>query len=176
MNLHKTLGLTALAFALTLALAGCAQPMRRDGPGSRSPPPTLEESTRGEVDSTAPAGTPPKRKPRPTQPAQPPAGSEELPVTPAEPAREDVGDTRPAGSLTGVPVCDRYLASYKQCHASIGQSAPTQIDERYERILATITRKSGTPEGRAEISATCKNLAALVTEALNGRTCGDPPR
>jgi len=172
MNLHKTLGLTALA--ASLALAGCAQPMRRDGPGSRPMPPTMEESTRGDVETTAPAAPPRKRKPRPTPSVQPPAGSEELPVTPAEPAREAVGVTRPAGSLTGVPVCDRYLASYKQCHVTIGQSAPTQIDERYQRIRATITRKSGTPEGRAEISATCKNLAELVTEALNGRKCGDP--
>ncbi|MEO6065218.1 MAG: hypothetical protein ABIP49_05510 [Lysobacterales bacterium] len=173
MNLYKTFGLTVLA--ATVALAGCAQPMRRDGPGSRPMAPNMDGSTRGDVESTAPAA-PPKRKPRSTPPMQPPAGSEELPVTPAEPAREEVGDSRPAGSLTGVPVCDRYLASYKQCHATIGQYAPTQIDERYQRIRDTLTSKSGTPEGRAEISATCKNLAALVTEALNGRKCGDPAR
>jgi len=99
-----------------------------------------------------------------------------LPVTPAEPEREAVVPERPAESLTGVPVCDRYLASYRQCHSTIGQSTPAAIDERFERLRANMVRQSGTPEGRAQISALCKSLAAHVQDALAGRKCGDPPR
>lgn len=174
MKLHQTLGLTALVAAV--ALAGCAQPMRRDSPPPGSPPgsPTLEVPTSGSVDATAPNAR--RSKPRMPPRPQPPAGNEELPVTPAEPAREDTGEIRAAGSLTGVPVCDRYLASFKQCHTTIGQSAPTQIDERYDRLRATLTRKSGTPEGRAEISRSCKDYAANVATALGDRKCGDPSR
>jgi len=83
---------------------------------------------------------------------------------------------RPAGSLTGVPVCDNYLASYRQCHKTIGQAAPAAIDGNFERLRDSLVRESGTPEGRAQISGRCKNLAALVQEALAGRKCGDPPR
>ncbi len=170
MNLQRALGVTSLA--AVLLLAGCAQPVRGDRRASDAP--TLEESTRGRSDSTAPAARS-RPRPAPERPSPAPV-SEELPVTPAEPAREDTGNIRPTGSLTGVPVCDRYLASFKQCHTTIGQSSPTQVDERYERLRETLSRKSGTPEGRAEISQSCKEYAASVAAALSGRKCGDPPR
>lgn len=172
MNLHQALRFSSIVAAL--ALAGCAQPMRRDSPPVD--PPAYERSTRGDVESAR------REQPRatPRQPSKrelpPPAGSEELPVTPAEPEREDTGDMRPTGSLTGVPVCDRYLASFKQCHTTIGQSSPAQVDERYQRLRETLTRNSGTPEGRAQISRDCKGYAASVTSALGDRKCGDPPR
>ncbi len=97
-------------------------------------------------------------------------------MTPLEPERVAVPPGRPAGSLTGVPVCDQYLASYRQCHTTIGQATPAAIDANFERLRDSMVRQSGTPEGRAQISGQCKGLAALVQESLGGRKCGDPPR
>ncbi len=97
-------------------------------------------------------------------------------MTPSEPERVAVPVARPAGSPTGVPVCDNYLASYRQCHTTIGQTAPAAIDQNFERLRDSMVRQSGTPEGRAQISGQCKGLAALVQEALGSRKCGDPPR
>jgi len=163
------------ALLAALVLAGCAQPVRRDAPRSLpSESPGLEESIRSETEARRPEKTTRKR---PTAPrVQPPAGSEELPMTPLEPEREAVPAERPTGSLTGVPVCDQYLASYRRCHTTIGQSTPAAMDEKFERLRASMVRQSGTPEGRAQISGQCKGLAALVQEALAGRKCGDPPR
>ncbi len=171
MNLQQSLGWSSLA--AVLVLAGCAQPVRRDSTSTGAP--AMEESTR-QGDRVAPESrrmdTP---RPAPRR-ARPEPVSEEMPMTPAEPARESAGEIRPTGSLTGVPVCDRYLASFKQCQTSIGQSSPAQVDERYDRLRQTLTSKSGTPEGRAWISQQCKQFAASVAEALDGRKCGDPPR
>lgn len=171
----KVFRTSRVPFLLALVvLAGCAQPMRRNDSPARAP--DREESSRGEVRSAPPGSPAATRKPRKDPPAQPaPPDSEEMPVTPAEPAREETGEIRPAGSLTGVPVCDRYLASFRQCHTTIGQSSPTQIDQRYDSLRDTLTRKSGTPEGRAEISRMCKDFAASVASALGDRKCGDPP-
>ncbi len=175
MRIHRNIRNIALPVCLAaLAFAGCARQMQREVPPPMEP--TLEESTTGEVESTAPAApTPRTPRPKPTQPRRPPAGSEELPVTPAEPMRESTG-TGVAGSPTGVPVCDIYLMTYKQCYATIGQSSPAQIDERYDRIRDTLVGKSGTPEGRSQISNLCKQFNALIEEALDGRKCGDPPK
>ncbi len=94
-------------------------------------------------------------------------------MTPLEPAREITGAA--AGSRTGVPICDRYLASFRQCETTIGQHTPQQIDQRYARIRAALMRKSGTPEGRAEISRSCKVLDRAMQAGLGKRKCGDPP-
>lgn len=173
MKLFRVGGCAAL-FA-TLVLVGCAQPVRRDAPRSLpSDSPGLEESSRSEPDSVRNRKVRGDRTVPPR--TQPPAGDEEIPVTPLEPEVEAVPAERPAGSLTGVPVCDRYLASYRQCHTTIGQSTPGAIDEKFERLRANMVRQSGTPEGRAQISKQCKSLADHVQDALAGRKCGDPPR
>jgi len=167
---HLLAGTSLIALVF---FAGCARTPTRAIDGMDSTPP-IEATTQGGVQSTAPAATPPKQgAARPAPKPRPPAGEEILPVTPAEPAREF--SAAGASASTGVPVCDQYLAAFKLCHRTIGQYTPAQIDDRFERTRDGLMRKSGTPEGRAQISRSCKVLASAMTAELGKRTCGDPP-
>lgn len=162
----------SIAALIAFALTACAQ----QAPRSDVPLPAPDPVQTAPVTQDSRKDTPPpaRSRTRPTPAPRPAPGAEVLPVTPSEPAREITGAG--SGSRTGVPICDRYLASFRQCQSTIGQNTPQQIDQRYERIRSALMRKSGTPEGRAEISKSCKVLERAMQAGLGERKCGDPPR
>lgn len=81
----------------------------------------------------------------------------------------------PAASVTGVPSCDAYLASYVACHRAAGIFPPDQLESRFQTMRNSLLDAAHDPQSRRYLDARCRVLATQLAQALHGRTCGNPP-
>lgn len=72
---------------------------------------------------------------------------------------------------TGIPACDDYLASYKQCHRAAGIYAPDTIDAHYRSMHQALLEQARDPDRRSALAARCIALATLLKQSLRGKPC-----
>lgn len=155
----KTMKLAPIAAAVVaMTLAACAQQPRRDTGPEPAPPRPQREVPVEPIRATAP---PAARTPSAAAPATG-TGSD-------APALAD-----PLAPI-GVIACDAYLARYRTCHMTIAAVQPDMIDERRNRLHATLLARASDPAEREGLQATCEGLQKTMDEALDGRECGTPP-
>ncbi len=79
-----------------------------------------------------------------------------------------------APGKTGIPACDDYLASYKQCHLAAGIYTPSTIDAHYRSMHQTLLAQARDPGKRSALAARCISLAMLLKKSLRGKPCTPP--
>jgi hypothetical protein len=154
MNTIKLAPIAAVVVAMTLA--ACAQQPRRD---ARTDAPERERRDA------------PVEPIRATAPPAAPTPSAAAPVTGSADAPAVADPLAPIGVLP----CDAYLARYRSCHMTIAMVQPDQIDERRNRLHATLLARANDPDQRGDLESLCENLQETMDQALDDRECGTPP-
>lgn len=79
-------------------------------------------------------------------------------------------------AVTGIPDCDRYLASYLACHRAAGIFPADQLATRYADMRRSLLDAATDPQARNYVGARCRVLTTQLEQALAGRPCDAPAR
>lgn len=77
-------------------------------------------------------------------------------------------------TITGVPACDAYLASYQACHRAAAVFPAGQLQAHYQAMRDSLLDASRDPRTRPYLDARCRLLSSQLSQALQGRACDTP--
>src|SRR5262245_4770714 len=96
--------------------------------------------------SLACAASAPAKQPEPLPEAEPVRTSDSSPPVVVEPATPEATASATA-SITGIPVCDEYLALYASCEAFLEPEIMAGNRRFHHAEQASLVHLAGTPEG-----------------------------
>jgi hypothetical protein len=112
------------------------------------PPPPVES-----VEEVSP-------EPMPVDEAEPEPRDSSMPTASDEPASPEpaaIGPIAPITSITGIPICDEYLALYERCEEHLRPQIMAGDRRFYRSEAASLQHLASTPEA-ANLPASCRSM------------------
>lgn len=102
------------------------------------------------------------------------AGNSATPAqtAPAQPAATAAAPASTGGSEFGVPECDEFVNKYTACiDTKVPAATRALVRQQFDATKASWKQAASTPEGRAALASTCKQMLETTKQAMQPYGC-----